>query len=78
MKRIVGLGSPIVDEIAFIEESFLTSISGAKGGMELLPESELAQLKSTIGSALKRIPGGSAGNTIFALARLGIPTGFIG
>ena len=36
MKRIIGLGSPIVDEIAFIEESFLTSISGAKRGMELL------------------------------------------
>lgn len=78
MKRIVGLGSPIIDEIAFIEESFLTGISGAKGGMELIPESELAQLKSNIGQTLKRIPGGSAGNTIFALARLGIPTGFIG
>ncbi|MAV39246.1 MAG: adenosine kinase [Puniceicoccaceae bacterium] len=78
MKKIVGLGSPIIDEIAFIEESFLDGLSGAKGGMELLLESELAQLKSSIGKDLERIPGGSAGNTIFALARLGIQTGFIG
>ena len=78
MKKIVGLGSPIIDEIAFIEDAFLKNLSGAKGGMELLPESELAQIKSDIGQDLQRIPGGSAGNTIFALARLGISTGFIG
>ena len=78
MKRIIGLGSPIIDEIAFVDDTFLENISGSKGGMELLAESELESIKSEINQELVQITGGSAGNTIFALARLGIQTSFIG
>ena len=78
MKRIIGLGSPIIDEIAFVDDAFLENISGSKGGMELLAESELESIKSEINQELVQITGGSAGNTIFALARLGIQTSFIG
>ena len=78
MKRIIGLGSPIIDEIAFVDDAFLEKVSGSKGGMELLTESELESIKSEINQELVQIAGGSAGNTIFALARLGIQTSFIG
>ena len=78
MKKIIGLGSPIIDEIAFVDDVFLESVSGSKGGMELLGESELEWIKSNIDQELVQITGGSAGNTIFALARLGIQTSFIG
>jgi sugar/nucleoside kinase (ribokinase family) len=78
MKKIIGLGSPIIDEIAFVDDVFLESVSGSKGGMELLGESELELIKSDIDQDLVQITGGSAGNTIFALARLGIQTSFIG
>jgi sugar/nucleoside kinase (ribokinase family) len=78
MKKIIGLGSPIIDEIAFVDDVFLESVSGSKGGMELLGESELELIKSDIDQELVQITGGSAGNTIFALARLGIQTSFIG
>ncbi|MDG1701742.1 MAG: PfkB family carbohydrate kinase, partial [Opitutae bacterium] len=78
MKKIIGLGSPIIDEIAFVEDQFLNTISGSKGGMELLDESEIESIKSKIDQELVQITGGSAGNTIFALARLGTPTSFIG
>ena len=78
MKKIIGLGSPIIDEIAFVDDLFLENISGSKGGMELLDESELESIKSGIKEKLERITGGSAGNTIFALARLGTQTSFIG
>ena len=78
MKRIIGLGSPIIDEIAFVDDHFLVGVSGSKGGMELLNESELESLKSEINGELVKITGGSAGNTIFALSRLGTQTSFIG
>ena len=78
MKKIIGLGSPIIDEIAFVEDTFLNTISGSKSGMELLDESEIESIKSKIDQELVQITGGSAGNTIFALARLGTPTSFIG
>lgn len=78
MKKIIGLGSPIIDEIAFVEDAFLDRIPGSKGGMELLDESQLESIKSEINQDLVQITGGSAGNTIFALARLGIQTSFIG
>ena len=78
MKKIIGLGSPIIDEIAFVDDLFLDNISGSKGGMELLDESELESIKSGIKEELVQITGGSAGNTIFALARLGTQTSFIG
>jgi sugar/nucleoside kinase (ribokinase family) len=38
----------------------------------------LAQLQSTLPSPAVRTPGGSAGNTAFAMARLGIPSRFLG
>ena len=80
MKRIIGIGNPIVDEIAFVEESFLEQIQGAKGGMELLESSQLESIKSLLPNNGKgdKIPGGSAGNTAFALARLGTQTGYLG
>tara|TARA_A100001015_G_scaffold291564_2_gene365909 strand:+ start:1516 stop:2490 length:975 start_codon:yes stop_codon:yes gene_type:complete len=78
MKKILGIGNPIVDEIAFIEETFLKQIDGAKGGMELLDEDQLEAIKSLLPKKLNKIPGGSAGNTAFALARLGTHTGYLG
>lgn len=78
MKKIIGLGSPIIDEIAFVDDVFLENVSGSKGGMELLEESALESIKSDIDQELVQITGGSAGNTIFALARLGTQTSFIG
>ena len=78
MKKIIGLGSPIIDEIAFVDDAFLKIVPGSKGGMELLDESELESIKSEINQEIVQIVGGSAGNTIFALAYLGIQTSFIG
>ena len=78
MKKIIGLGSPIIDEIAFVDEAFINSIEGAKGGMELLDNQGIESLKVRLKKELPRIPGGSAGNTAFALARLGTTTGLLG
>ena len=78
MKKVIGLGSPIIDEIAFVGDEFLKKLGGSKGGMELINENELVTIQNLLSSSkLTRQTGGSAGNTIFALAKLGIPTKFI-
>jgi sugar/nucleoside kinase (ribokinase family) len=77
-RLIVGVGSPIVDSIAHVDASFLAGVAGTKGGMELVSSAELAALVQSVPGELLQSPGGSAGNTCFALARLGHPTTFIG
>jgi sugar/nucleoside kinase (ribokinase family) len=77
-RLIVGVGSPIVDIIAHIDAAFLAGVAGAKGGMELMSAADLAALLKSVPGKLGQSPGGSAGNTCFALARLGNPTTFVG
>ena len=76
--KIIGVGSPIIDAIAPVEDAFLDRISGAKGGMELVDAQTLSQLIDALPVDPSYIPGGSAANTLFALARMGVATSFIG
>ena len=75
---MVGVGSPVVDMVAQVPEAFLTRAGGAKGGMELVDVETLKLLQAALPDATVRTPGGSAGNTAFAMARLGIPSRFLG
>jgi sugar/nucleoside kinase (ribokinase family) len=75
---IIGVGSPIVDSIAQIEEDFLKIAGGEKGGMLLTDSATLGSLIQQIPSVPHAAPGGSAGNTLFALARMGASTSFLG
>ncbi|PXA03608.1 adenosine kinase [Coraliomargarita sinensis] len=75
---IIGVGSPIVDSIAQIEESFLDHVGGEKGGMLLTDAVTIGNLIQRIPNRPHAAPGGSAGNTLFALARMGASTSFLG
>lgn len=69
--KVIGAGSPIVDVLAYVEDEFLKhNIAGDKGGMELVSEEELKNILSLV-EISKKACGGSAGNTIFAMCRLG-------
>ena len=74
----IGVGSPIIDIIAQVEESFINQIGAEKGGMVLVDEDTLKTLLTKITDQTKKAPGGSAGNTLFALARMGNNTRFLG
>lgn len=76
--KIIGVGSPIVDSLAHVDEAFIDGIAGAKGGMELVDSSAIGELMAKLKESLVQAPGGSAGNTIFAKARLGLSTTFLG
>lgn len=76
--ELVGVGNPIIDVLARVPESFLPSVGGEKGGMLLTDPESLAKWMAALPAPFTEAPGGSAGNTLFAAARLGLRTAFIG
>ena len=76
--QVIGVGSPVVDFIAEVKDDVLSSINGKKGGMELIDSGAMQSLLDHIGGSPVRMPGGSAGNTTFALARMGMKCAFLG
>lgn len=76
--KILAAGSPILDILVNVDDAFIQSIGGSKGGMELVSSERLDDILSRVKTEKIKAPGGSAGNTIFGLAKLGLPTSFLG
>lgn len=74
---VTSVGSPVIEQVAMVDEAFLSSIDGKKGGMELVDAETLVHLLEALPEPPVNTPGGSAGNTAFALARLGVYSRFI-
>lgn len=69
--RVLGVGSPLVDLLARVPDSYLEFAGGAKGGMEMVDSVRQRELVDRLPVVPDRAPGGSAANTVFGLARLG-------
>jgi sugar/nucleoside kinase (ribokinase family) len=76
--KVLGVGSPIVDILVNVDEAFIDRIEGDKGGMELVSSERLEQILAMVDSTPVKATGGSSGNTVLALAKLGHPTAFLG
>ena len=76
--QVIGVGSPVIDFITEVEEETITQIEGSKGGMEIVSWDLLQTFLRLAGEEPIKAAGGSAGNTIFALTRLGMDCAFIG
>lgn len=74
---VLGIGNAIVDVISRTEDDFLVREGLAKGSMRLIDAIEAERLYDHMGPA-KEISGGSAGNTIAALAGLGGKAAYFG
>jgi len=77
-KKVIGVGSPVVDLLARVEEDFVVRHAGTKGGMELVEADRIIELVNLLESEPSVSAGGSAANTIFALAKLQMPASFVG
>ncbi len=75
---LIGVGSPIMDLLARVPETFLTTLTGAKGGMVLVDDDEMEAIVSRLEDQPAAAAGGSAGNTAVSAARLGLRTTFLG
>lgn len=77
-RKVIGVGSPIVDLLAPVEDDFIKAHGGDKGGMHLVEHEDLAALVENLPGSPDLAPGGSAANTAFTLARLGSPAAMLG
>lgn len=75
--KVVGIGNAIVDVLVNVGDDFLKKHNLRKGAMRIVDEFEIEKLYSSV-KAIKQVSGGSAANTIAALASLGNPVAFIG
>ena len=80
MAKIIGIGNALVDVLVHLaDEKLLLELSLPKGGMSHIDRKGLMRLRQRlVGFPIEQATGGSAANTIHALAVLGNQTGFIG
>ncbi|MBU1169927.1 MAG: adenosine kinase [Proteobacteria bacterium] len=77
-KRIVGIGSALIDVLAQVSQDFLNDISDVKGGMTLVESAFIDDVISRLPVKPDIVPGGSACNTIIGIGRLGGNGSFVG
>lgn len=80
MKKIIGIGNALVDALVTLPNDELLHAFGLpKGSMTLIGDEEQQRIQECFASLeVQRATGGSAGNTMLALSKLGIKPGFIG
>jgi len=75
---LIGVGSPIMDLLAHVDDGFLREyVAGEKGGMVLVDDANIATLVGKL-PPVATVPGGAAANTTLAAATLGLRTAFLG
>src|SRR5579872_7506763 len=81
MKRsvVLGIGECCVDLFARIDDALIERYApGHRGGDFYCDPETIDQILAEIGESEKAVPGGSAANTIRAMARLGEACAFAG
>ncbi len=80
MKRVIGIGNALTDMLVNLKsDTVLGKYKLAKGSMTLVDSEHQNEIaKSVAGQPYSLSLGGSAGNTIRAMAQLGCSVGFIG
>ena len=77
--ELIGVGNPIMDILAHVEDAFLSQhVAGEKGGMVLVDDEDIVQLLHKIGDRFAMMPGGAAANTTLGATRLGLKTTYLG
>lgn len=79
MKNVIGIGSALVDILTRIDnDDILKELDIRKGSMHLVDEKSTAIIEKRLENYESSMaPGGSAANTIHALSKMGIESGFI-
>lgn len=80
MSKIIGIGNALVDIIVFIDDdTLLESLELPKGSMQLVDIAKSGKIRAACEHLQSSFAsGGSAANTIYGLAKLGLETSFIG
>ena len=73
---VTAIGNAIIDILALVDDEFLTANSLSKSSMSLINQDRVANLINL--KYEKIVSGGSAANTVVAMANFGVKTAFIG
>lgn len=77
-KRIVGIGSALIDILAHEEDDFLEQTGAVKGGMKYVDWEFIEQTLLHTTQKPIIVPGGSACNTVVGIGKLGGEACFVG
>ena len=76
---LIGVGNPIMDLLAHVDDAFLAQhVAGAKGGMVLVDDSDIAALVKKVEGKVATMPGGAVANATLGATRLGLRTTYLG
>ena len=76
---LIGVGNPIMDILAHVNDDFLRAhVAGEKGGMVLVDDQDMAKLIAKLDVQFGVTPGGSAANAVLGATKLGLKTTFLG
>jgi sugar/nucleoside kinase (ribokinase family) len=80
MDKVLGIGNALVDIMTKLDnDELLKKFDLPKGSMQLIDQDFAGKISQATENLEKlQSSGGSAANTIHGLARLGVPTGFLG
>lgn len=76
--EILGIGTPILDNVLCVSNDFVAALQGKKGGMEPVTFDEFTKIIVDSSQPPLLIPGGSTANTLKGLASLGEKSAFFG
>ncbi|CRX38710.1 adenosine kinase [Estrella lausannensis] len=77
--NVLGVGAAIVDYLIEVEDDYLFTISGSKGGCELIDYKNFKKiLHDNQDRPIRTATGGSGANTVKGLARLNIQSALLG
>ncbi|MDR1115011.1 MAG: adenosine kinase [Tannerella sp.] len=78
--KVIGIGNALLDVLLRLDgDDVLSEMGVKKGAMDLIDESAMREIQQAqAGLQRSEVPGGSVGNTMRAMARLGAEAGYIG
>ena len=79
-KKVIGIGNALIDALVRVpNDDILSELELPKGSMQLIDTAQYEKISAKMAQMnVKRATGGSAGNTILALANLNAEPAFIG
>ncbi len=76
---LIGIGNPIMDLLAHVDDAFLARhVAGDKGGMVLVDDADIAALVQKVHGNVATMPGGAVANATLGATRLGLRTTYLG
>lgn len=76
MKKVLGFGAALVDMLAKVDDEWIRASKFAKGDMRMVDYPMLSSLLGRVENP-QTVPGGSAGNTMVGVAKLGGKSAFV-